>query len=318
MSSRSTNDDNAPAQPLQLRSALFPGKLHQLLQDAAKEGYDDVISWLPDGKSFQVHDTIKFADQIMPRYFGSSKYRSFQKNLNLWQFKTIALEPSPGRGRGECWHRLFVRGNAALCEPMKRVVKSRSRRQPTIKKSQTASMTNESLETLTRFPDEDGSLVKHIRTAKDKKTRISKEEPTEVTSSPHTSICAANDAFKDLMSPERACLLSANLPPFSESSLLLPRGRHPRQPHFREEEIVTNFSSFHYPSVQQYQGGRNPSGQLQKLAQAQLQSQTMTMHMHGELSQTLRVLLDQLSSRDREPPRPGVSYDISRMLCGRK
>jgi len=59
----------------------------------------------------------------MPKYFGSSKYRSFQKNLNLWGFKSSLVTTS----KGECYHPLFVRGSPSLCQDMKRFVKSKER-----------------------------------------------------------------------------------------------------------------------------------------------------------------------------------------------
>ena len=59
--------------------ALFPSRLYQLLEDSETEGNTDIISWMPDGRSFKVHNKERFESELMPRYFGSSKYRSFQK-----------------------------------------------------------------------------------------------------------------------------------------------------------------------------------------------------------------------------------------------
>ena len=39
----------------------FPVKLHKLLHQAEEIGKTDIISWLPDGKRFKVHDKEKFA-----------------------------------------------------------------------------------------------------------------------------------------------------------------------------------------------------------------------------------------------------------------
>jgi hypothetical protein len=107
---------------------LFPVKLHKLLEHESKKGKNDVISWLQDGKSFKVHDKHRFANEIMAAYFETSKYKSFQKNLNIWEFKTVATSSSgylPDRSPrtlGECYHPLFVRDFPALSERMKRVV----------------------------------------------------------------------------------------------------------------------------------------------------------------------------------------------------
>jgi hypothetical protein len=62
----------------------FPWKLHQLLTTANETGTASTISWLPNGKSFKVHNKLKFAQEVMPAYFNSTKYKSFQRSLNVW------------------------------------------------------------------------------------------------------------------------------------------------------------------------------------------------------------------------------------------
>lgn len=62
-------------------SFRFPLKLHLLLENSE---HTHIISWLPDGKSFRCHDKDLFTKQIMPEYFGTTNYKAFQRNLNLW------------------------------------------------------------------------------------------------------------------------------------------------------------------------------------------------------------------------------------------
>jgi len=103
---------------------LFPQKLRRILSDAESNvaaGWDKVISWLPDGKGFKIHDSKRFAAEIMPRYFGSSKFRTFQRSLNLWEYKTSLV----GSSRGVCSHPMFQRDSPELCEGMKRVIRKR-------------------------------------------------------------------------------------------------------------------------------------------------------------------------------------------------
>jgi hypothetical protein len=45
----------------------FPFKLHKMLQEAVTEEFDTVVSWLPHGRAFRVHDREKFIQDIMPR-----------------------------------------------------------------------------------------------------------------------------------------------------------------------------------------------------------------------------------------------------------
>jgi hypothetical protein len=102
--------------PDQISSLQFPWKLHVILEQAKQRGEDSIISWLPGGKSFKVHDKIKFSSQTMPAYFNSSIYKSFQRNLNLWGFKTVTKES----GKGIYYHEHFCQGQPDLCHSMAR------------------------------------------------------------------------------------------------------------------------------------------------------------------------------------------------------
>jgi hypothetical protein len=62
-------------------SDIFPVKLHKLLGESR---HAEIISWLPDGRSFKIYNKERFAREIMPKYFGSSTYKSFQRSKNLW------------------------------------------------------------------------------------------------------------------------------------------------------------------------------------------------------------------------------------------
>ena len=42
-----------------------------------------VISWSDSGKAFRISDVDDFAETILPRYFRTKKFSSFQRNLNL-------------------------------------------------------------------------------------------------------------------------------------------------------------------------------------------------------------------------------------------
>jgi hypothetical protein len=96
----------------------FPFRLHQLL-DSTEDKADKsrIVSWLPGGKSFRVHDKAAFAHIILPHFFGTSKYRSFQRNVNLWGFHTVPKGPE----KGSCSHPMFQKGLPDLCHTMERV-----------------------------------------------------------------------------------------------------------------------------------------------------------------------------------------------------
>lgn len=60
----------------------FPGKLHDLLTYAEQNGLDYIISWVHDGKAFMVHNQYQLL-HILPIFFGQTKFRSFQRQLNV-------------------------------------------------------------------------------------------------------------------------------------------------------------------------------------------------------------------------------------------
>ena len=92
----------------------FPWKLHEMLHLAEKNGKTAIISWLPGGNGFKVHNKEKFCAEIMPGYFASQKYKTFQRSLNLWGFESVAKGPD----RGACYHQYFVKGHPELCHNM--------------------------------------------------------------------------------------------------------------------------------------------------------------------------------------------------------
>lgn len=78
-------------------SALsFPAKLHSMLDDAARLGFDDIVSWQPEGSSFKVMHPDRFAEEIMQSYFNQTKYKSFQRQINMYGFRRIHLGPNMG------------------------------------------------------------------------------------------------------------------------------------------------------------------------------------------------------------------------------
>ncbi|GLE04584.1 hypothetical protein PINS_up013553 [Pythium insidiosum] len=48
---------------------------------------DDIIRWTPDGRAFEIHDLERMTESILPKYFKHSKYTSFQRQLNYFNFR---------------------------------------------------------------------------------------------------------------------------------------------------------------------------------------------------------------------------------------
>jgi hypothetical protein len=93
----------------------FPGKLHDMMTCVECEGLDSIVSWIKNGTAFMVHNPEKLL-KILPIFFGQTKYRSFERQLNGWHFERILDGPD----KGAFMHPYFVRGNKFLCTLMTR------------------------------------------------------------------------------------------------------------------------------------------------------------------------------------------------------
>ena len=101
----STQDSKESPSP-----AKFPLRLYQLLDDAKSENFEHIVSWLPSGTAFKVHNSHAFEEHIISRYFRQTRYKSFQRQLNLYGFHRI----QSGEDTGAYFHSLFIRNNFNL------------------------------------------------------------------------------------------------------------------------------------------------------------------------------------------------------------
>jgi len=90
----------------------FPMKLHTMLEVSERLGFEDVVSWQPGGKSFKVLDADRFARDVMQDYFNQTKYKSFQRQLNLYGFKRVHHGPN----KGGYIHPCFAKATPEYCE----------------------------------------------------------------------------------------------------------------------------------------------------------------------------------------------------------
>jgi hypothetical protein len=97
----------------------FPLKLHQMLDKAEQCGYQHVVSWLPGGKSFQIHNPEGMVT-ILKTQFNQTKYKSFLRQIQNYGFHRFTRGPK----KGVCTHKLFVQWDPLLCLQMKRTNKA--------------------------------------------------------------------------------------------------------------------------------------------------------------------------------------------------
>lgn len=70
---------------------VFPLIVHELLEDAAEKKFEDVISWVREGdmNAFQIRDKKRLEKEVLPLYFKTARFKSFQRSLNLWGFRNV-------------------------------------------------------------------------------------------------------------------------------------------------------------------------------------------------------------------------------------
>lgn len=106
---------------IDLSTCSFPYRVYHMLERAPTAGFDHVVSWLPDGTGFKVHDKDEFVTNVMNTYFSHTKWKSFLRQLNLYDFKRLSNRGGPKVGK-ECsyMHPFLIRGDIDQCQKIHR------------------------------------------------------------------------------------------------------------------------------------------------------------------------------------------------------
>jgi len=89
----------------------FPMKLHKIVERCEIDGYSSIISWMPHGRSFKIHNRNEFVTKVMPKYFYITRFTSFIRQLTLYGF----YKCRKGADKGSFFHELFLRNRPGLC-----------------------------------------------------------------------------------------------------------------------------------------------------------------------------------------------------------
>ncbi len=76
-----------------VRVQKLPVKLNALLSDPTTQL---IVSWLPHGRAWKVHNTYVFEEQVIPTYFDATKYNSFVRLVNAWGFRRLTKRADKG------------------------------------------------------------------------------------------------------------------------------------------------------------------------------------------------------------------------------
>mmetsp|Transcript_26008 Transcript_26008/g.48478 ORF Transcript_26008/g.48478 Transcript_26008/m.48478 type:complete len:336 (+) Transcript_26008:99-1106(+) len=110
--SEETNNENYDAECDDDCQYIFPQRLMSILSN---EKNHDAICWLPHGRAFIIRNRKIFAEKIMPRFFPrKSKYSSFTRKLNRWNFVRVSSGPE----LGAYYHEFFLRDKPHLAAQM--------------------------------------------------------------------------------------------------------------------------------------------------------------------------------------------------------
>ena len=95
------NPENSVSKPraTKEKDLPFPRKLHLILSSPRSQ---DIITWLPNGRSWRVLDQKKFAEEVIPFYFRHRNFASFMRQVNGWGFCRI----NKGTDRNSYYHKV--------------------------------------------------------------------------------------------------------------------------------------------------------------------------------------------------------------------
>lgn len=116
-STNSSSDENDHSSMKRTpRCAIFPNKLHDMLDHCEANRLQHIASWEMHGRAFKISSIDLFLKELMPRFFKLTKFESLQRQLNLYGFSRIAR----GNYKGCYHHPLFVKGGRDLSKDMQR------------------------------------------------------------------------------------------------------------------------------------------------------------------------------------------------------
>ena len=74
------------AQSTTAKEPTFPVKLHLILSNPE---FQEIISWLPHGRSWRILQQKAFEERVIPLYFRHGRYSSFARQVNGWGFRRV-------------------------------------------------------------------------------------------------------------------------------------------------------------------------------------------------------------------------------------
>ena len=116
------DDETRPAAPMPRAApttvAQFTATLYEILGEDKSEVH---CHWSDDGERVVFLDSDAFARSVCPRYFRHSKWTSFVRMLNIYEFRKVSTSPRNARStRHEFAHEFFTRDRKDLLNRVQR------------------------------------------------------------------------------------------------------------------------------------------------------------------------------------------------------
>lgn len=116
-----THIDQAPALISELELASLPKFIKALFLMVQDPETDHIICWAEKSQGFRILNKEIFEDVLLPKYFQHKEFKSFHRQLNMYNFQKITLKEEEFM---EFFHPFFDRHHPHLLE---RVVRQTSK-----------------------------------------------------------------------------------------------------------------------------------------------------------------------------------------------
>ena len=102
----------------------FPLQLHKTI-DLATKSNSRIVSWLPHGRAFMIHDKRKFESEVLGPYLQIKSMDLFDKQLSSHGFRRMGR--SSGCDSGGYYHELFLKRRGFLALRMNKSSSSKGK-----------------------------------------------------------------------------------------------------------------------------------------------------------------------------------------------
>ena len=101
-----------PSNPSVHGGKSFPEILFEIVSNPDNQ---EIVSWLPHGQGFHIHNKQLFAKRILPECFDGAKFTSFTRRLKRWSFVRVSRGPE----LGAYYSKNFIRDQPDLVQRMR-------------------------------------------------------------------------------------------------------------------------------------------------------------------------------------------------------